>query len=151
MTALNEEGLPVNPADNRFLPAVAQQMRAHLLTLIGSEPSGLLHARRQLHQWLFELEQERLWPSLATGDAAAFAPADANRVERQLELRDWRNRYRRTLADKPSLFGSLTRVMLGLLSGIVLLTLLYLFTAPDWWAMRTISSPCKTIPPYLPS
>ena len=123
--ALNEEGLPVNPTDNRFLPAVAQQMRAHLLTLIGSEPSGLLHARRQLHQWLFELEQERLWPSLAAGDAAAFAPADANRVERQMELRDWRNRYRRTLADKPSLFGSLTRA-LGLLSGIVLLTLLYL-------------------------
>ena len=124
--ALDEEGLPVNPADNRFLPAVAQQMRAHLLTLIGSEPSGLLHARRQLHQWLFELEQERLYPSLTAGDAAAFAPAEANRVERQMELRDWRNRYRRTLADKPSLFGSLTRV-LGLLSGIVILTLLYLF------------------------
>ena len=128
LAALDEDGLPVDPTDNRFLPAVAQQMRAHLLSLIGSEPSGLLHARRQLHQWLFELEQERLWPSLAAGDAAAFTPADANRVERQLELRDWRNRYRRTLADKPSLFGSLTRV-LGLLSGIVLLTLLYLFGA----------------------
>ena len=126
LSALDEEGLPVNPTDNRFLPAVAQQMRAHLLTLIGSEPSGLLQARRQLHQWLFELEQERLWPSLTAGDAAAFPPADANRVERQLDLRDWHNRYRRTLAEKPSLFGSLTRV-LGLLSGIVLLTLLYLF------------------------
>lgn len=126
LAALDEDGLPVNPTDNRFLPAVAQQMRAHLISLISSDPSGLLHARRQLHQWLFELEQERLGPSLAAGDAAAFTPADANRVERQLELRDWRNRYRRTLADKPSLFGSLTRVI-GLLSGIVLLTLLYLF------------------------
>ena len=126
LDALDENGLPVNPSDSRFLPAVAQQMRTHLLNLIGAEPSGLMHARRQLHQWLFELEQERLMPSLAAGDAAAFVPADANRVERQLALRDWRNRYRRTLADKPSLFGSLTRV-LGLLSGIVLLTLLYLF------------------------
>ncbi|MYC93713.1 MAG: hypothetical protein F4X14_01975 [Caldilineaceae bacterium SB0661_bin_32] len=126
LAALDEDGLPVDPTDNRFLPAVVQQMRAHLLSLIGSEPSGLLHARRQLHQWLFELEQERLWPALPAGDAAAFTPTDANRVERQLELRDWRNRYRRTLADKPSLFGALTRV-LGLLSGIVLLTLLYLF------------------------
>lgn len=126
LDALDAEGLPVNHADNRFLPAVAQQMRSHLLTLIGSEPSGLLHARRQIHQWLFELEQERLYPSLAAGDAAAFAPADANRVERQMALRDWSTRYRRTLADKPSLFGSLTRV-LGLLGGIVLLTLLYLF------------------------
>ncbi len=125
LDALDAEGLPVNPTDNRFLPALAQQMRAHLLNLIGSEPSGLMHARRQLHQWLFELEQERLYPSLAA-DAAAFAPASADRVERQLELRDWRNRYRRTLADKPSLFGSLSRV-LGLLSGIVILTLLYLF------------------------
>ena len=124
--ALDAEGLPVNPTDNRFLPAVAQQMRAHLLNQIGSEPSGLMHARRQLHQWLFELEQERLYPSLAAGDAAAFVPADADRVERQLELRDWSNRYRRTLADKPSLFGSLTRV-LGLLGGVVLLTLFYLF------------------------
>ncbi|MXZ19296.1 MAG: hypothetical protein F4Y84_01540 [Caldilineaceae bacterium SB0665_bin_25] len=126
LAALDEDGLPVDPTDNRFLPAVAQQMRAHLLSLIGSEPSGLLHARRQLHQWLFELEQERLLPSLAARDATAFTSTDANRVERQLELRDWRNRYRRTLADKPSLFGALTRV-LGLLSGIVLLTLLYLF------------------------
>ena len=126
LDALDAEGLPVNPTDNRFLPAVEQQMRAHLLSLIGSEPSGLMHARRQLHQWLFELEQERLYPSLAAGDAAAFGPADADRVERQMALRDWRNRYRRTLADKPSLFGSLTRV-LGLLSGIVILTLLYLF------------------------
>ena len=126
LDGLDAEGLPINPTDNRFLPAVAQQMRAHLLNLIGSEPSGLMHARRQLHQWLFELEQERLYPSLAAGEAAAFAPADADRVERQMALRDWRNRYRRTLADKPSLFGSLSRV-LGLLSGIVILTLLYLF------------------------
>ncbi len=133
LTALDENGLPHNPTDNRFLPNISRQMRAGLLNQLSAQPSGLMQARRQLHQWLFELEQERLW-LLQTAEAGAMGdrqsarphPAGANRVERQLALRDWRNRYLRTLADKPSLFGSLTRAF-GLLSGIVLLTLVYLF------------------------
>ncbi len=133
LTALREDGLPQNPTDNRFLPTISQQMRASLLTLLSAQPSGLMHARRQLHQWLFEVEQERQWllhtaEADTPGDSQSAQPhtAGANRVERQLALRNWRNRYLRTLADKPSLFGSLTRAF-GLLSGIVLLTLVYLF------------------------
>ena len=124
LAALREDGLPRNSADNRFLPTVSRRMRSHLLTQIGARPSGLVQARRQLHQWLFDLEQER--HALAHLGSAGVPSGGANRVERQLELRDWRARYLRTLADQPSLFGSLTRAF-GLLTGIVLLTLLYLF------------------------
>lgn len=130
---LSEDGLPLNDADNRFLPTVTRQMRASLLTLISRHPSGILQARRQLHQWLAELEQERLWLSQAAESGASgdvrtslSLPVAANRVERQLQLRNWRSRYMRTLGDRPSLFGSLTRAF-GLVTGIVLLTLLYLF------------------------
>ena len=130
---LREDGLPHNPTDNRFLPTISRQIRANLLTLLSAQPSGLIQARRQLHQWLFESEQERLWllqaaevGTVGDGQSALPHPAGANRVERQLALRHWRTRYLRTLADQPSLFGSLARAF-GLLSGIVLLTLLYLF------------------------
>ncbi len=130
---LREDGLPLNAADNRFLPAITRQMRASLLTLISRHPSGILQARRQIHQWLSELEQERLWLAQAAEHGASgdvrtslSPPVAVNRVERQLRLRAWRTRYLRTLADRPSLFGSLSRAF-GLLAGIVLLTLLYLF------------------------
>ena len=52
LTALDESGLPHNPTDNRFLPNISRQMRAGLLNLLSAQPSGLMQARRQLHQWL---------------------------------------------------------------------------------------------------
>ena len=124
LTALREDGLPRNAADSRFLPTISGRMRSQLLTLLSSRPAGLVQARRQLHQWLYELEQERY--ALAHAGSDSLPPTAANPSERQLDLRDWRARYLRTLGDQPSLFGSLTRA-LGLLGGVVLLTLLFLF------------------------
>ncbi len=54
----------------------------------------------------------------------ASRPLGANRLERQLDARRWRARYLRTLADQPSLFGSLTRALF-LLGGVLLMALLY--------------------------
>ena len=124
LPALREDGLPRNATDSRFLPTVSRRMRSHLLTLLSARPSGLVQARRQLQQWLYDLAQERY--ALANAGSEGIPPTAANPSERQLDLRDWRARYLRTLGDQPSLFGSLTRA-LGLLSGVVLLTLLYLF------------------------
>ncbi len=124
LAALRENGLSQNASDARFLPAIAVRMRTRLLTLLGSQPAGIVHARRQLHQWLYELGLERHALSSFANDV--IPKTGAGHAERQLELRDWRARYMRTLGDQPSLFGSMTRAG-GLLSGIVLLTLLYLF------------------------
>lgn len=124
LAALREDGLPHNADDARFLPAISARMRTRLLTLLGSQPAGIVHARRQLHQWLYELGLERHALSSFANDV--LPSGGAGHADRQLELRDWRARYMRTLGDQPSLFGSLTRAF-GLLSGIVLLTLLYLF------------------------
>ena len=124
LAALRDDGLPHNASDARFLPAIAMRMRTRLLTLLGSQPAGIVHARRQLHQWLYELGLERHALSSFANDI--MPPAGADHADRQLELRNWRARYMRTLGDQPSLFGSMTRAG-GLLSGIVLLTLLYLF------------------------
>ena len=124
LAALREDGLPRAPSDNRFLPTVSRQMRARLFALLSAQPSGLAQTRRQLRQWLFELEQERY--ALAHSENEGVPPTAANHTEHRSALSDWRARYLRTLGDQPSLFGSLTRA-LALLSGIVLLTLLYLF------------------------
>ena len=124
LNALRDDGLPRNLADGRFLPTIARRMRARLIALISAEPAGLAQARRQLHQWLYELELERR--ALTDEENESSAPAGAGRAERQMDLRDWRARYLRTLADQPSLFGSMTRA-LGLLGGVVLLTIFYLF------------------------
>lgn len=125
-------GASLNSADNRFLPVVSRRMRAFLVTLMSAHPTGILQARRQLHHWLHALEQERsgLADDQGSGgrDPDPDSPRLSSRVERQKELRKWRNRYLRSLPDQPSMFGSLTRAF-GLLGGVVLLTVLFLFAA----------------------
>ena len=151
LAALREDGLPRNPGDNRFLPTISRQMRSYLLSLLSAQPSGLVQARLQLQHWLAELALERRALTIDSFDTRATVGRDsgkhrpahdaararqdkrpqalgANHIERHLELRDWRARYLRTLADQPSLFGSLTRALF-LLGGVLLLTLLYAFAS----------------------
>lgn len=111
LDALGEDGLPLNPRDQRFLPATSRQMRDYLLTLLSAQPCGILRAQQQLQQWLTELK-----------DLSVSPPREE--MKRQPQVREWRIRYLGAIADQPSLPGSLVRA-LCLLGGIALLAWLH--------------------------
>lgn len=122
LDALREDGLPHDRRDERFLPATSRQMREYLLSLLSAQPSGLLHVRRQLRQWLAELEEQRRMLSVE------FLPGERRltHAERQLEERDWRARYLRAIGDQPALSGSLARALL-VVAAVVAVGLLHFF------------------------
>ena len=130
LTALDEQGRPLLPGDDRLLPATATQMRETLVALLASRPDGLLQARLQLRTWLGEVEAERQ----RLLKAAMPGVRRLAQAQRQLALRNWRLRYFAALSGRPSLAGAFLRPTLLILA-IALLSTLYMvaFQRPwDW-------------------
>ena len=130
LTALDDQGRPLLPGDDRLLPATATQMRETLVALLSSRPDGLLQARLQLRVWLQEVEQERQ----KLLKAAMPGVRRLAQAQRQLALRNWRLRYFSALSGRPSLAGAFLRPTLLILA-ITLLAVLYMvaFQRPwDW-------------------
>lgn len=128
LQALDADGLPRTPGDDRLLPGIASQMREFLVDQIAGSPSGMSQARAQLRRWLDEIEAGRQALQTSTPPGKQHL----TQAQRQLALRSWRTRYSQAMADNPSLSGAVLRPTLLLLV-ILALSLGYLLAFNRPW------------------